>query len=142
MKRFEIIALIVMVSLTVAAGVACAGRANADSLTGITWVLKSYGNPDHLTAVLPDKEVTLTFVEAEKAARGNSGVNLYGGKYVIDGNKLTITNITMTLMAGQENLMQQENAYHNILQFVQSYKVSGDVLTITGTAGVLNFSSK
>jgi heat shock protein HslJ len=142
MKKFEIIALIILVSLTVAVGLACANRSGVDNLTGVTWILKSYGNPDNLTTALPDKEVTLTFVKAEKAARGNSGVNLYGGKYAIDGNKLTITGVTMTLMAGPENLMQQEMAYHNLLQSVQSYQVSGQELTITTATGILVFTGK
>jgi heat shock protein HslJ len=38
--------------------------------------------------------------------------------------------------------MSQEKAFFNILQSAQSYKISGQELTITGTEGILVFLQK
>jgi len=139
-RSFEIIGLLIILSLTAVACISSAGATG--KLEGVTWVLKSYGDPNHLTAAVADREVTLTFDRDKKEIRGNGGVNSYGSKYEVDGNKLTVSNIISTAMAGPEPLMSQEKAFFNILQSAQSYKISGQELTITGTEGILVFLQK
>lgn len=141
-KLFEIIAVIVMVSLTVLAGVSCS-KANANgSLEGVTWVLKSYGDPNNLTNAVPDTEVTLIFNKENQSAGGNGGVNVYGGNYEVNGDELIIKDVIHTLIYGPEPQQEQENAFFKILESAKSYKIDGKQLTITGAEGVLVFSQK
>jgi heat shock protein HslJ len=143
MKRirfFEIIGVIVIFSLTVFSGISCAKASDADKLEGVTWVLKSYGDPNSLKAAVPDRETTLKFDKETKRVGGNGGVNSYGGDYKVDGDKLTVSNIVSTKIAGPEPVQSQENAFFRILQSAQSFKINGQELTITGTEGVLVFT--
>jgi heat shock protein HslJ len=141
-RSFEIIALLIILSLTAVACISSVGASNTNKLEGISWVLKSYGDPNNLKAAVADKVVTLTFDREKKEIGGSGGINGYGGNYQVDGNKLTVSNIISTAMAGPEPLMSQENAFFNILQSVQSYKINGQELTITGTKGILVFRQK
>jgi len=144
-KVFEIIAVLVMLSLTVLAGISC-GKAQADTTQGpegITWVLKSYGDPANLTQAVAGKEVTLTFNKEKGEVSGNSGVNGYGSNYVVSGNQLIMTEMMHTMMAStNEALNNQENAFFKILGSAKSYNIEGERLTITGTVGTLVFSQK
>jgi heat shock protein HslJ len=129
--------------LTAVACISSAGATNAEKLEGMTWVLKSYGDPDNLKQAVPGHEATLTFDKEKKEVKGNGGVNGYGGKYVVDGNKLTISDLVSTLMASTDQaLNEQEAAFFQILVSAQSYKINGQELTITGIKGVLLFVVK
>jgi heat shock protein HslJ len=142
-RLFEIIGAAVIVALTAFAGISCGDEGNAAKLEGVTWVLKSYGDPGELKAALTYKEVTITFDKETKAVQGNGGVNGYGGNYEIDGNKLTISGLVHTMMAStDQSLNEQEAAFFRILGSAQSYKINGEELTITGSKGALVFTQK
>jgi heat shock protein HslJ len=141
-RPFEVIGAIVILSLTAFAGISCVKAANADKLEGVTWVLKSYGEPNNLKLAVPDKEVTLTFDGEKKEVKGNGGVNAYGGDYEADGNKLTISSIYRTMIAGPEPLMSQEVEFFKILGSAQRFDIVDQELTITGTEGVLVLRQK
>jgi heat shock protein HslJ len=141
-RPFEIIGAIVILSLTAFAGISCVKAANAEKLIGVTWVLKSYGDPDNLTAAVPDKDVTLTFNEDEKEVKGNGGVNAYGGDYETNGSKLTVPSLYQTMIMGTEPLRSQEVTYFKILGSAQSFDIIDQELTITGTEGILVFMQK
>ncbi len=140
-RLFEIIGALILLSLTAVACISSIGT-NADRLAGVTWVLKSYGDPNNLTAVVPDKETTLVFDKDKKTVGGNGGVNSYGGKYEVDGDKLTVSDIVSTKIAGPPPLQNQENAFFNILRSAQSFDIDGKELTITGAEGILVFTQK
>ncbi len=146
MKRirlFELIGLVVILSLTAIACISSVGADNAGKLEGMTWVLKSYGDPNDLNTAVADRETTLTFDKDTKRVGGNGGVNSYGGDYKIDGDKLTINEIIHTEMAStNEALNTQETQFFKILQSAQSFKITGEELTITGTEGGLVFTHK
>jgi len=143
MKRirlFEIIGLLILLSLT---GVACASSVgNEDELAGVTWVLKSYGDPDALKTAVAERETTLSFNKETGKVGGNGGVNTYSGDYDVDGDKLTVSSIVSTKIAGPEPLQSQENTFFRILQSAQTYDVDDQELTITGTDGVLVLTKK
>jgi heat shock protein HslJ len=142
-RLFEIIGLLIILSLTAVACISSVGASNTGKLEGATWVLKSYGDPGNLKTVLPDKEATLIFEGGKKEIKGNAGINLYGGNYEVDGSKLTLTELFRTLMAStDEALNTQETAYFNILRSAVSYKIVGEALTITGTEGILVFRQR
>jgi heat shock protein HslJ len=142
-RLFEIIGAIVIVALTVFAGISCADEGNAEKLEGVIWVLKSYGNPNDLKAALPNIEATLSFNGEKKEISGYGGINGYGGNYKVNGSKLTISGLIHTMMASaDQSLNEQEAAFFQILASAQSYKINGQELKITGTKGVLVFKEK
>jgi heat shock protein HslJ len=141
-KLFEVIAVLVMLCSTAFAGISCA-KNNDNKLESVTWELKSYGDPNNLTKVMPDGVVALTFVKEKKEISGNGGVNGYGGNYTVNGDKLTVSGIIQTMMASTNKaLNNQENTYFKILASAKSFKIDGGQLTITGTEGTLVFLQK
>lgn len=138
-KRIILVLLIIVAATGIAA---CTVSKNEAKLEGVKWVLQSYGNPDKLTAAVADKESWIEFKSADKTVSGNAGVNGFGGKYEVDGNKLTFNNLTQTLMAGPEPQMKQETEFMKILRPTPSFKIEGQKLTITGKEGTLVFSQE
>ncbi len=145
LRLYEVLAFTLMLSLTALAGVSCAkGQTNSgQQLEGVTWGLKSYGNPSSLTPVLQDKQVTLSLDKTKGQISGNGGVNGYGGTYILHGNQLTISDVVHTMIASvNQALNDQENTYFNILGSATAYNISGGNLRITGTQGTLVFSQQ
>lgn len=146
MKRirpFEVFGFIIILALTVFAGVSCTKADTDQELTGVTWVLQSYGNPDKLTTVIGDKELTLIFNKDKQEISGSGGINGYGGNYEVDGNKLTVSRIIHTLIAStNEDLNNQENRFFQILESSKTFKIDGTQLTITGSQSTLVFTGK
>jgi heat shock protein HslJ len=142
-KLFEVLGLVVILALTVIAGVSCAKTAPDAKLYGATWALKSYGQPGSLTPVVADKETTLTLDKEKMTISGNGGVNGYGGDFTIKDNEIAFTGVMHTLIASlDEKLMGQENAFFRILGGADTFKIDGTQLTITGTEGTLVFTQK
>jgi heat shock protein HslJ len=144
-KLFFVIITAAVILVMVFAGVSCTASVDNElaKLTGVTWVLQSYGDSGDLTPVAPGGEdVTLTFHSDDNSYNGFGGVNFYGGDYKVDGDKLTIGDIISTQLLGQEPLMGQEITYYRILQAAQTYQITGEMLTITGTEGILVFTKK
>jgi heat shock protein HslJ len=142
-RLFEVAGAFVIVALTVFAGISCAEGGNAAKLEGVTWVLKSYGGPGDLKAVIPGHEPTLIFEKETKTFQGNGGVNGYGGDYKLDGDKLTVSGLVHTLMASNDPALNiQEMTFFNILNSAESYEINGEELTITGTEGILVFTQR
>ncbi len=54
------------------------------------WVLASYGDPDNLTMVLEDTEITAVFNSTEGRISGSAGCNNYFAGYEINQNELMI----------------------------------------------------
>lgn len=142
MNIIAALAILAMLALVSLSYVSSAMADNVPAPEGVTWVLKSYGDPDNLTPAVPDAETTLTFNKDNHEVGGSGGVNGYGGNYVIDGGGLTITGVIRTLMYGPEPVQTQENAFLKILESAKSFKIDGNQLTITGTEGTLVFIQK
>jgi heat shock protein HslJ len=147
-KLFLVIITATAILAMVFAGVSCTTPVEVGDtdqpgqLAYITWILLSYGDPDNVTPAVPDAQITLTFRTIHMSFDGFGGVNNYGGNYEVDGDKLTITNIISTQLLGQEPLMGQEITYFRILHSAQTYQVAGEMLTITGTEGILVFTEE
>jgi len=147
-KLFLVIITAAVILVITFAGVSCTtpvedgDTEQPGQLTYVTWVLQSYGEPDNLTLAVPDAQVTLTFRSIQMSFDGFGGVNYFGGDYEVDGDKLTITNLISTLLGGQEPLRGQEITYFRILQAAQTYQIVGEMLTITGTEGILVFTKE
>ncbi|MFC1988403.1 DUF4382 domain-containing protein [Chloroflexota bacterium] len=113
------------------------------TLEDIEWILVSYGNPDNLTIVLEDTEITTELNSANGRIDGNAGCNSYFAGYDINQNELMIMSpIGSTKMACPEPVMNQEAEYLKILQNMESYNVEGNQLRMVSGDKVLLFNRK
>jgi heat shock protein HslJ len=117
-----------------------AGCGTDSPLEDIRWVLTSYGDPDSLTNVLPDTELTALFDSEAKQLRGSGGCNTFTGEYERDGDNLTLTGpLAVTEMWCGDEIGDQESAYLEILLAAESYEIDGDILQINCGGNVLNY---
>ncbi len=108
--------------------IACSGNPPGiqSEIEADTWVLTSYNSQQPV----PERQPILQFEGGE--ASGTTGCNHYGGRYQINGNDINIDGIYSTEMACMEpeGLMQQEQAYLELLMAATRLEVAGDELTI------------
>jgi len=108
-----------------------------------TWILTSYTGNEGTHQALEDVTVTLILTSEEKRLGGIAGCNSYGAPYEIEGSELVLTdNIIQTLMACEDDIMEQEAAYLQALQEAGNYEIDGDRLTITGGGWTLEFEKQ
>jgi len=117
---------------------ACSSKQTAP-LTG-TWKLTAYGPMETPTPAVTDAEAILTF-DADGNVTGNGGCNSLGGKYKLDGDQITFSEITSTLMACDDERMAQESAVTQVLSGTAKYEVADNTLTLTNGDSVLIFSA-
>ena len=87
--------------------------------------------------VLPGTELNVVF-SADGSVSGSSGCNDYNGTYSVSANNfLTISplSVTQKMCSEPEGVMDQEQAYLNILQAASGYQVSGGQLQIFSDGG-------
>ncbi len=70
------------------------------------------------------RDAGITFVSRQGIIGANTGINSMGGEYTLDGKHLAITPGMMTMMAGPEPLMQQEQAFVAALGRITSYRIN------------------
>ena len=111
------------------------------SLAGTHWVLEQINGESVIENALP----TLSF-RGDQEVGGNSSCNTFNGTFTAKDGKLTIGELTSTMMAcpEPEGLMDQETAYLKALESSASYRIDGDKLLIidTSNAVVLVFSTQ
>lgn len=76
------------------------------------------------------------FPEDNKVA-GMASVNLFAGKFSVNGDQLKIDPGAMTRMAGEERLMRQEDAFVKALAATKSGRINGDTLELLADGRVL-----
>ena len=106
---------------------ACSGG-NSASLEG-AWKLVSYGDPANPTAAAPDVDTSVEFKDGQ--VTGNVGCNSFGGKYEVDGNEVTFSEVMSTLMFCEGPVGDQETATLNVLRETATFALNGDTLSIT-----------
>jgi putative lipoprotein len=106
------------------------------TLAGTYWKLVELeGKP--VVAVDNVREAHLKFMEQEKRIAGVGGVNQLMGTYSLEGEKLTIQPGGMTMMAGPEALMEQEQRFTKMLKNVTGYRIDGQTMELLGGDVVL-----
>ncbi|MBN2045391.1 MAG: META domain-containing protein [Anaerolineales bacterium] len=109
--------------------VSCIGDASAQ-LDGTAWRLVTYGGK----YVIPGSSPTLFFENG--SVGGNASCNNFGGNYQARGSQLIIGETAWTLMACADNqLMEQENAYMQLLDQTDRFEFINGQLVITTAAG-------
>lgn len=132
MKRFIPFLWIVTVIIS-----ACTSQ--ADSLVG-KWKLVSFGPTESMTAAVSDVDASLTFAE-DGTVSADSGCNSMGGNYTREGDQVTFTDMTATLMACEDARMVQESAVFRVLSGTAQFKIEDHTLTIVNNGIALVFTS-
>jgi putative lipoprotein len=108
---------------------ALAGCSDA-SLEDRTWQLVE------LEGSAPISGTTIDMTIDGEVVSGSSGCNQYNGPVTYGGGEMTLgPNFAATMMACEEAIMDQEQAYLSALASVTGYEVSGDELSLTDDSG-------
>jgi heat shock protein HslJ len=127
-KRMKKLVYVLLALLVLAA---CSGQ-NTASIEG-SWKLVSYGDPANPTAAAPEVETSIELKDGQ--VTGNVGCNGFGGKYEVDGNKITFSEMMSTLMFCEGPVGDQETSTLNVLHETAAFVLDGDSLTITSQGG-------
>ncbi len=101
-----------------------------------TWNLFSYNNgKGGIETVITGSKTNAVFGSDWKLS-GTGGCNQYSAGYTTTAsNGITITKPSSTMMACENNLMQQETQYFSLLPTSAKYEISGGQLTLFNSAG-------
>lgn len=93
------------------------------------WRITAYNNGQQaVVSVISTSTITAVFADGGTLS-GNSGVNSYNGSYTTQGSDgISIGELNSTLMAGPQDLMDQEVAYLAALKSATKYTFSGQRL--------------
>lgn len=116
-------------------------RKNGDSITdlkGTSWELDLLSSPGvDFNSLFAGKKPTLTFMEELKVS-GNASCNNFNASYSLDGTGIKFGPIMSTKMMCPN--IKAEDVFLGALGKINTYSVSGDVLTlITGDIAVMRF---
>jgi heat shock protein HslJ len=112
-------------------------------LTGTTWRLVSYGDPDAPQEVLTGTSVTAEFLpETDNSGTvgGSATCNSYSTSYTIDGDQISFGLVAGTMMMCPVGA-EQETAFLAALGGAQTFQITGANMQIVYDGGVLNFTS-
>ena len=118
--------------LTLLVLAACAGGTSA-SIIG-QWSLVSYGSASNQVPAAPDVDTSIEF-GADGQLSGNVGCNGFGGEYTVDGDTITFSPITSTMMFCEGPVGEQETGTITVFQESATFVLDGDTLTITSADG-------
>jgi len=107
----------------------------AATLEGTHWKLVSYGSPSSPTPAVADTEATLLFDQQQGQVSGKAGCNGFSGDYKQADGQLMLGQLTSTLMACSDPLMQQESAVLAALNGTVKYELEKDTLNIYSADG-------
>jgi heat shock protein HslJ len=121
-----ILAIIVSLALSACSQV----KQTTNPLTGTSWLLVDLNGQ----SILPDTMITLNF-GAEKIS-GTDGCNNFSTSYKVNGEKINIgKDVTSTMMACPDPVMQQASTYIAALTQSSSYEINGEQLTLVDSGG-------
>ena len=117
---------------------ACQNRARMNDekmFAGTHWRLAEIGGRKAITDSSA-REAFIEFDSAKGSIGGSSGCNRFGGAYMREGERLTITQIISTKMACLDNgVMEQEAALIAALYRTSHWKIAGDQLKLYDSTG-------
>ncbi len=117
--------------------------ATHEVLEGQTWHLSGIATADGgILHTWVDERITAEFVDGEVS--GSSGCNGYGGSYELDGNNINLGPTVGTLMACEEDeINQREAEFLAALGNIASYEIIRDNLTFFDADGniVMTFAT-
>jgi heat shock protein HslJ len=109
----------------------------AEPLAGTAWDLVAF-RADNGSVVAPLHGTAPLIVFGESGTlTGAAGCNLYSAPYRINDSTIAVEPVVATAAypAEEQELVQQESRYRDLLVAAASYRVEGDRLTISGPSG-------
>jgi heat shock protein HslJ len=117
-------------------------KAKETALPGTSWDVTSYNNgKGGVTTPVAGSELTIAF-DADGQVSGAGGVNRYSGPYEVDGSAVTIGPLATTKMAGDPELMAQEQAFIKALESSTTWSGVGGKLELRDADGSAMASAK
>ena len=113
-------------------------EAGSGSAVDGSWTLDSGTVDGQAVPLLADYPITLVIEGVEVG--GRAACNSYGGSVSVDGSTIAITEVFMTEMACEPQVMESEQAYLQALSLVDTVAVDADVLTLSGGGAELVFA--
>jgi heat shock protein HslJ len=108
--------------------------AAANPLLG-EWIVTGYNNgKEAVTSPIDGTELTATFTPDGQVG-GNAGCNTFTGGYKLDGTSLTAGPLASTMMACEQDVMDQETAFLAALQTPTTVEPSGNTVTLRAADG-------
>lgn len=134
----KFISISAIIAVLIAIG-ACSSPQGTNGLENKKWKLESYGQEASPQEVLYGTEITVTFEGGKDQVHGSSGVNTYSGSYRINGNRLSIQELTWTEMYRNDptGVMEQESEYLKLFEAAESFIIQDNKLKITAGEQVL-----
>jgi heat shock protein HslJ len=131
-------ATLLVILLTLASGCRLLPGGGTPLAVDGEWLLQSGTNQGQAIPIAPGSRVTLK-IDGDQVG-GSSACNIYGGTIALDGSRVTISALSMTEMACQEDRMATEAAYLAALPRVTGAERSGDVLVLSGPQVELRYA--
>ena len=105
-------------------------KMQSQDLSGTSWEVTGYNNGKQaVVSALADTSLTAVFGEDGNLS-GSSGCNTYVGSYEVDGAAITIGPLASTMMACEQDVMDQETQFLAALQSAATYQVEGASLVL------------
>jgi heat shock protein HslJ len=105
------------------------------SLPGTSWNVTAYNNgKDAVRTLVEDSAMTIEFGTDDTVA-GDAGVNRYNGPYTLASGELAIGPLATTKMAGEPELMAQEQAFLAALEATVTWRVVRGALELRDENG-------
>jgi copper homeostasis protein (lipoprotein) len=109
-----------------------AAQAAAGELAGPRWNLVRLGTRT-MTGLGEDRSPHLLFDGATLRVAGSGGCNRLMGPYTVDGSMMRLGPLAGTMMACQQQIMEQEQAFLKALEATESWRIVNGQLELRGT---------
>jgi heat shock protein HslJ len=104
-------------------------------LGDVTWVADTRIEGDAASTMLQDTEVTVRFDMAAGAVDGDAGCNRFGAQFVVDDDRIRITEIEAQARGCAGPVMLQEQFVFEVLDSAETFTLDRDRLTILTADG-------
>ena len=97
-----------------------------------SWKVTGYNNGNQaVVSPILNTNLTMTFGD-DGTVSGSGGCNDYSGKYNINGNSITITQLAMTkkMCIEPEGIMEQEASFAMYLEKASTWQLQGNQITL------------
>jgi heat shock protein HslJ len=115
------------------------------TLEGVLWQLEHFlriegDGVDVEVVERPLEGYPITALFEEGAISGSTGCNNYWGMFTLEGDRIQIQEVEVTEeYCGEAGVMEQEDAFLDILNAVESFELTDDTLTLISPEGNLVF---
>ena len=123
-------------AITVPASPSTPAAIEPTKLANTTWILKSYGDVNNMTLVIPTGKVfNLIFKGALDGFTGSDGVNDYGGSCLIGNDGSIATSSIMSTQIGlsggnAREILKQAQTYYDLLQKAKTVSFNNSELIV------------